>query len=123
MKKIQVVAVLLALISTSLSAAPVPSKSAPPAVEQRSADLAVINDAVERHDVGEALARHGFTSAEVEHRLSLLTPADLHELAGNVSEIESGGMGRKQWIWIGVGVVVAVLIMYAAAQASLASNL
>ena len=70
----------------------------------RSSDLDKIRKVLEMKMVRERLKNFGFTTNEVEKKLSQLNDQQIHQLALNLDELKVGGDG---WVWV---VVLLILI-------------
>src|ERR1043166_3280595 len=107
--------VLLALaIAIPSFAAPMPSKTAAnQSLDSRAADLAVVRDFTSNDQVAQALAARGFTSDQVNARVSQLSPQDLHQLANNLDQLQAAGLTRQEWIWVGIGALAALILVIA----------
>lgn len=105
---------VLAFAAIPAFAGPVPSKTvADQSIDQRTADLAVVRDAVANEQVAKALTDRGFTSEQVNQRLAQLSPQDLHQLAQNVDQVQAAGLTRQEWIYIGIGALAALILVIA----------
>ena len=69
----------------------------------RTADLHIIQEALEQKIVQERLAVLGFSSDEIQQRLAQLTDEQLHSLAQNIDQLNVGGNG--------LGIVIALLVI------------
>jgi hypothetical protein len=107
--------VLLALaIAIPSFAAPMPSKTAAnQSLDSRAADLAVVRDFTSNEQVAQALAARGFTTDQVNARVSQLSPQDLHQLANNLDQLQAAGFTRQEWIWVGLGALAALILVIA----------
>jgi hypothetical protein len=107
------VAALLALLwvaSTSV-AAPIASKATDPAApDRRHADRTAIEASLARQEVAEALAAHGLSAEEVEHRVAQLSAEDLAALAANLDQIQAAG-AVPNYIWILLAILMGVTIL------------
>ena len=111
-----VVLVLLTLAAMPALAGPVPSKTASnQSLESRDADLAVVRSVVANKQVSAVLSAHGFTQEQVDQRLALMSPQDLHQLAQNLEQLQPAGLTRQEWIWIGIGALAALILVVALA--------
>ncbi len=105
-------AVLAMVVSVPLFAGPVPSKTAPDqSIAQRSADLNVVHGVLQIDGVTQALQNQGFTKDQVNQRLAQLSDQDLHELSGNIQQIQAAGLTQSEWMWIGIGALAALLLV------------
>jgi len=107
--------VLLALaIAIPSFAAPMPSKTAAnQSLDSRAADLAVVRDFTSNEQVAQALAARGFTTDQVNARVSQLSPQDLHQLANNLDQLQAAGLTSHEWIWVGIGALAALILVIA----------
>jgi hypothetical protein len=108
-------AILIALLSLAqpgLSlAGPIPSKTDPPGMSARQADLAQLRDALARSEVGKALSSRGLPLPEVERRLAQLSDEDLRLLASNLNQIQAAGdVPHYIWVLLAVAIVVWILV-------------
>ena len=109
-----VVAVLIAAMAIPAIAAPVPSKTAAnQSLDSRAADLALVRDVVSNQEVAKVLAARGFSQEQVSQKLAQLSPQDLHQLAGNLNQLQAAGLTHQEWLWIGIGAAAAVIIIIA----------
>jgi hypothetical protein len=63
-----------------------------------------------REDVAKALAGHGLSAEEVDHRLDQLSDEDLTALAANVDQLQAAG-NVPNYIWILLAIFLAVSIL------------
>jgi hypothetical protein len=63
-----------------------------------------------RADVAQALAAHGLSAEEVDHRLDQLSDEDLTTLAANLDQVQAAG-AVPNYIWILLGIFLAVSII------------
>lgn len=109
-----VVAVLIAVTAIPAIAAPVPSKTAAnQSLDSRAADIALVRDVVSNGEVAKALAARGFSQEQVNQKLAQLSPQDLHQLAGNLTQLQAAGLTQQEWLWIAIGAVAALIIVIA----------
>jgi hypothetical protein len=109
-----VAAVLIAVTAIPAFAAPVPSKTAAnQSLDSRAADIAMVRDVVSDQEVAKVLAARGFSQEQVNQKLAQLSPQDLHQLAGNLNQLQAAGLTHQEWIWVGIGAVAAVIIIIA----------
>jgi len=102
--------VLLCLALPSV-AGPIPSKAAEsPAVGSHQADRAAIEAFLARDDVAQALAAHGLSAEEVEHRVAQLSAEDLSAIAANLDQIQAAG-DVPNYIWILLAILIGVTIL------------
>ena len=107
-----VVALLIAFIAVPTFASPVPSKTATnQSMDSRAADLALVRDVAANEQVAAILAAHGFNHEQVNQKLAQLSSQDLHQLAGNVDQLQAAGLTQQQWIWIGIGALAVLLLV------------
>jgi TolA-binding protein len=108
------VALMVALVAVPTFAGPVPSKTAAnQSLDSRAADLALVRDVVSNEQVATALAARGLTQEQVTQRVSQLSQQDLHQLAGNLNQLQAAGLTRQEWIWIGIGALAALILVIA----------
>jgi hypothetical protein len=111
-----VVALLMILAAVPAIAGPVPSKTAAnQSLDSRDADLTVVRSIAANEQVSAVLSAHGFTQAQIDQRLSQMSPQDLHQLAQNLEQLQPAGMTRQEWIWIGIGALAALILVVALA--------
>lgn len=105
------VAVALCLGAASPAAAlPVPSKSADDqSLADREADLDRLQEVVSQDDVASVLEAQGFTQDEVNQRLAQLSPDELHQLNGQIDQLQAAGQ-VPQYIWILIAVLIIIVI-------------
>ena len=106
----------LVLVATAIPtfASPVPSKTAAnQSLDSREADLALVRDVVANDQVAKVLTARGFTQEQVNQKLAQMSPQDLHQLAGNLSQLQAAGMTHQEWVWIGIGAVAALILVIA----------
>jgi hypothetical protein len=107
------VAALLALLwvaSTSV-AAPIPSKAIDEAApDSGQAFRTAIEASLARQEVVDALAAHGLSAEEVEHRVAQLSAEDLAALAANLDQIQAAG-AVPNYIWILLAILMGVTIL------------
>ena len=107
------VAALFALlwIASTLAAAPIPSKATDKAAPMSShANRTAIEASLARQEVADALAAHGLSAEEVEHRVAQLSAEDLSALAANLNQIQAAGTVPK-YIWILLAILMGVTIL------------
>ncbi|EGY26516.1 hypothetical protein DA2_1252 [Desulfovibrio sp. A2] len=80
--------------------------------EQRTGDMGTVQKALENKMVSERLQALGYSSAEVEQRLSMLSDAELHDLAKKIDNLTHGGDGFGFVIAILVVILLVVLILH-----------
>lgn len=80
--------------------------------EQRASDLSAVQKTLENKMVSERLQALGYSPAEVEQRLSMLSDAELHDLAKKIDNLTQGGDGFGLVIGILVVVLLVVLILH-----------
>ena len=109
-----VVAVLIVVTAMPAFAAPVPSKTAAnQSLDSRAADIALVRDVVSNEEVARALASRGFSQEQVNQKLAQLSPQDLHQLAGNLSQLQAAGLTNQQWLFVAIGAIAALIIVIA----------
>jgi hypothetical protein len=109
-----VIALLLVVSAIPAFGAPVPSKTAAnQSLDARAADLAVVRDVVANEEVSKVLAARGFSQEQVNQKLAQLSPQDLHQLAGNLNQLQAAGLTHQEWIWIGIGAAAALILVIA----------
>jgi len=109
-----VLALVVVFAAVPMFAGPVPSKTAADqSLDQRQADLALVRDVVNNGEVATALASRGFSPEQVNQKLSQLSPQDLHQLAGNLNQLQSAGLTRQEWLWVAIGAIAALIIVIA----------
>jgi hypothetical protein len=109
-----VLALLLVVSAIPAFGGPVPSKTAPnQSLEARAADLAVVRDVVANEEVSKVLTARGFSQEQVNQKLAQLSPQDLHQLAGNLNQLQAAGLTRQEWLWIGIGAAAALILIIA----------
>ncbi|OGW61412.1 MAG: hypothetical protein A2V83_01250 [Nitrospirae bacterium RBG_16_64_22] len=94
-----------ALVPAAGLAAPVPSPA------ELEADRALLQSALENQVVRERLAALGLGPEEIQARLDVLTPDDIHAIAANISAsggVEAGGDGAA----VLVLVLIIAFLMY-----------
>jgi hypothetical protein len=101
-----VVAMFIIGITPRVYAGFSPSEAISALSSDRSSDLGKIRKTLEMKMVRERLAALGFTSDEIEKRLTQLSDPQIHELALNLDELQVGGAS-------GWAVVVVVLLIIA----------
>jgi len=78
----------------------------------RSSDVEKIRKVLEMKMVRERLKEFGFTTNEIEKRLTQLSDEQLHQLALQLDEVKVGGDG---WVVLGIIIVlaaIAVIVIY-----------
>lgn len=80
--------------------------------EQRASDLTSVQKALENKMVSERLQALGYSQAEVEQRMSMLSDAELHDLAKKIDNLTHGGDGFGFVIAILVVILLVVLILH-----------
>ena len=78
----------------------------------RSSDVEKIRKVLEMKMVRERLKEFGFTTNEIEKRLTQLSDEQLHQLALQLDEVKVGGDG---WVVLGILIVlaaIAVIVIY-----------
>ena len=109
-----VLILMVAFVAVPSFAGPVPSKTAAnQSLDSRAADLALVRDVVTNQQVATALAARGLTTEQVNQRVAQLSPQDLHQLAGNLDQLQAAGLTRQEWIWIGIGALAALILVIA----------
>lgn len=109
-----VLVLMIALLAVPSFAAPVPSKTAAnQSIATRDADLALVRDVVANEQVARVLAARGFTQEQVNQKVAQLSPQDLHQLAGNLNQLQAAGLTQQEWIWIGIGALAALILIIA----------
>ena len=109
-----VLILMVAFVAVPSFAGPVPSKTAAnQSLDSRAADLALVRDVVTNQQVATALAARGLTPEQVNQRVAQLSPQDLHQLAGNLDQLQAAGLTRQEWIWIGIGALAALILVIA----------
>jgi hypothetical protein len=109
-----VLALVLVASAIPTFASPVPSKTAAnQSLDSRQADLALVRDVVASDEVAKALAARGFTQEQVNQKLAQMSPQDLHQLAGNLNQLQAAGMTHQEWMWIGIGAIAALILVIA----------
>ncbi|MCU1229502.1 MAG: hypothetical protein JWO97_2386 [Acidobacteria bacterium] len=109
-----VLILMVAFVAVPSFAGPVPSKTAAnQSLDSRAADLALVRDVVTNEQVATALAARGLTPEQVNQRVAQLSPQDLHQLAGNLDQLQAAGLTRQEWIWIGIGALAALILVIA----------
>jgi hypothetical protein len=112
-----VIVLLLTFAAMPALAGPVPSKTAPnQSLDSRDADLTVVRSVAANEQVASVLAANGFSQEEVEQRLAQMSSQDLHQLAGNLEQLQAAGLTRQEWIWIGIGALAALILVIALAD-------
>ena len=111
-KSILVVLTLMAVLTAIPSfAVTTPSKTAAnQSLDARAADLAIVRDVAASSQIAAALAWHGISQEQVDQKLTQMSSQDLHQLAGNLDQLQAAGLTQQEWIWIGIG-ALAVLIL------------
>jgi len=107
------VAVLLALLwaASSAAGAPIPSTATHKgASEVTHGDRVAIQASLARKEVADALAAHGLSREEVEHRVMQLSEEDLSALAANLDHIQAAG-AVPNYIWILLAILIGVTIL------------
>lgn len=105
-------ALVLTLMPATVQAAPAPSKTAvDQTLAERDAQLAMLQDVVANTEVTAALAAHGLTPEEVNHRLAQLSPQELGSLAGQVDQLEAAGLNVPNYIWWLIAALIIVIII------------
>ena len=109
-----VVAVLIVVTAIPAIAAPVPSKTAAnQSLDSRAADIALVRDVVSNEEVAKALTSRGFSQEQVNQKLAQLSPQDLHQLAGNLNQLQAAGLTNQQWLYVAIGAIAALIIVIA----------
>ncbi len=109
-----VVAVLIVVMAIPAIAAPVPSKTAAnQSLDSRAADIALVRDVVSNEEVAKALTSRGFSQEQVNQKLAQLSPQDLHQLAGNLNQLQAAGLTNQQWLYVAIGAIAALIIVIA----------
>lgn len=104
MRKVIAVVSITLVISTTAFAAPTPSRG--------GADLQTIQTAVEQRDVAAGLAAAGFTPERVREAIDRLSPADIHQIATNVKQLQTaGGLQARTWMAIGMVAIFVVALV------------
>ena len=80
-----------------------PSEAIALAQFDRAADLEKIQKVLETKMVGERLRDLGFTENEIQGRLSLLSDAQIHNIALDLDQLKVGGNG--------LGIVIVLLVI------------
>jgi hypothetical protein len=80
-----------------------PSEVVAIAQSDRAADLQKIQNVLETKMVGERLRDLGFTESEIQERLSLLSDAQIHNIALDLDQLKVGGNG--------LGIVIVLLVI------------
>lgn len=78
---------------------------------ERSADLLVVQRALEHRVVAQKLRDYGVSPADVEIRLASMTDQDVHTLASAAKGLPSGGDGVGTLISLLVVVLLVILIL------------
>ena len=105
---------LVAVTAMPAFAGVVPSKTAAnQSLAQRDADIALVRDMVANEQVAAVLAEHGLTQQQVNDKVAQLSPQDLHQLAGNLNQLQAAGLTRQEWWWIGIGAAAALILIIA----------
>jgi hypothetical protein len=78
----------------------------------RSSDLEKVRRVLEMKMVRERLKELGFTTEEVEKRLSQLSDQQIHQLALNIDQLQVGGSGWAILIVILLIVVIIGVVIY-----------
>ena len=116
-KVLVVVALLFVFAAIPALAGPVPSKTATnQSLDSRDADLAVVRAIAADEQVKAVLTANGFTQAEVDQKLSQMSPQDLQQLSQNLEQLQPAGLTRQEWIWIGIGALAALILVIALAD-------
>lgn len=109
-----VLALVLVASAIPAIAGPVPSKTAADqSLDSRAADLALVRDVVANQEVAKVLAARGFSQEQVDQKLAQMSPQDLHQLAGNLNQLQAAGLTKQEWLWIAIGAVAALIIVIA----------
>ena len=109
-RTVAILLVLLCVASTSI-AAPIPSSAADKnALAASHADRTAIEASLARQEVADALAAHGLSAEEVEHRMAQLSAEDLSALAANLDQIQAAG-AVPNYIWILLAILIGVTIV------------
>ena len=77
----------------------------------RAQDLKNIQQALESKMVATRLADLGFTSQEINSRLSMLSDAQLHQVAQRLNKLKTGGDGVEVLVALLVIAVLVILIL------------
>ncbi len=80
-----------------------PSEVVAIAQSDRAADLQKIQNVLETKMVGERLRDLGFTESEIQERLSMLSDAQIHNIALDLDQLKVGGNG--------LGIVIVLLVI------------
>jgi hypothetical protein len=113
-KTLFVLFMLVAIVAVPAFAGVMPSKTAAnQSLDSRAADLALVRDVAANEQVAAVLAEHGFTQAQVNERLSQLSPQDVHQLAQNLQQVQAAGLTKQEWIWVGIGALAALILVIA----------
>jgi len=109
-----ILVLMMAFVAVPSFAGPVPSKTAAnQSLDSRAADLALVRDVISNEQVATALAARGLTQEQVNQRVAQLSQQDLHQLAGNLDQLQAAGLTRQEWIWIGIGALAALILVIA----------
>ncbi len=79
--------------------------------QTRDSDLGTVQKALENKIVTERLADFGYSPDEVKAKLSLLSDDEVHSLASNIQDLQTGGDAFGIIIAILVVVLLVVLIL------------
>lgn len=93
-------------------AEPLPSRAEAGPERHPETDRALVQAALARQEVAQALAAHGLRPQEIESRLAELSPEDLRSLAANVEQVQAAG-NVPNYIWVLLGIFLAVSILVA----------
>lgn len=98
------------LVVPPASALPTSSKTAPDqSLAERAEDMAVLESALDRPEVEDALAAQGLSRDEVNQRLAQLSPEELNTLSSQVDQIQAAGQPMYIWVMIAILIVVAIV--------------
>ena len=101
---------LLLALPTWAPAEPLPSRAEAGPERGPETDRALVQAALARQEVAQALAAQGLNPKEIEGRLAELSPEDLRSLAANVEQVQAAG-NVPNYIWILLGILIAVTIL------------
>jgi hypothetical protein len=98
------------LVVPPAHALPTSSKTAPDqTLAERAEDMAVLETALDRPEVEDALAAQGLSRDEVNQRLAQLSPEELSSLSTQVDQIQAAGQPTYIWVMIAILIVVAIV--------------
>ncbi len=109
--RVMVVVMGLCGLSPQVRGDMIPSHLVSVPVVDRAADIASIQLVLEHKAVKNRLAALGYTSSEIEKRLTRASNAEVHQLAVNMDQLTTGGDGAGLVISVLLIVLLVILIL------------